>query len=202
MTIPLEAFWAATGIVALAEIGDKTQLLALTLAARFRAPTPIIAGILVSTVLNHACAGLLGAWISSVLDPVWLRWILLLSFLAMAVWMLIPDKLDDDLNPQRMMKSTGSVFLTTAVLFFLAEIGDKTQVATVMLATRYDSLLQVVTGTTLGMMLANVPAVYLGDKVAEKLPVKLIHVIAAGIFVVLAMALLAGPWVQGKGNIF
>lgn len=186
----MEAFLISTGIVALAEMGDKTQLLSLVLAAKFRKPIPIILGILVATLLNHALAGAVGAWLTSVLGPNALRWILGIGFLAMAVWMLIPDKLDeDDANVQI---SRYGVFATTLVAFFFAEMGDKTQVATVALAAQYQSLVAVVAGTTLGMMLANVPAVFIGDKLAHKLPLKLIHGIAAAIFAVLGVLALLG----------
>jgi putative Ca2+/H+ antiporter (TMEM165/GDT1 family) len=186
----LEAFLISTGIVALAEMGDKTQLLSLVLAAKFRKPIPIILGILVATLLNHALAGAVGAWLTSVLGPNALRWILGIGFLAMAVWMLIPDKLDED--DANVKISRYGVFATTLVAFFFAEMGDKTQVATVALAAQYQSLVAVVAGTTLGMMLANVPAVFIGDKLAHKLPLKLIHGIAAAIFAVLGVLALLG----------
>jgi putative Ca2+/H+ antiporter (TMEM165/GDT1 family) len=186
----VEAFLVSTGIVALAEMGDKTQLLSLLLAARFRRPLPIIAGILVATLVNHAVAGALGAWIMHAVGPTVMRWILGLSFIAMAVWMLIPDKLDDDAGSS---PPPYGVFVTTVVAFFLAEMGDKTQVATVALAARYSSLVGVVAGTTLGMMLANVPAVLLGDQVTRKVPMRLVHAVAAAIFLVLGVvALVAG----------
>jgi putative Ca2+/H+ antiporter (TMEM165/GDT1 family) len=186
----LEAFLISTGIVALAEMGDKTQLLSLVLAAKFRKPIPIILGILVATLLNHALAGAVGAWLTSVLGPNALRWILGIGFLAMAVWMLIPDKLDED--DANVKISRYGVFATTLVAFFFAEMGDKTQVATVALAAQYQSLVAVVAGTTLGMMLANVPAVFIGDKLAHKLPLKLIHGIAAAVFAVLGVLALLG----------
>ena len=180
----------STGIVALAEMGDKTQLLSLVLAAKFRKPLPIILGILIATLLNHALAGAVGTWLTSVLGPNALRWILGIGFLAMAVWMLIPDKLDED--DANVTVSRFGVFTTTLIAFFLAEMGDKTQVATVALAAQYQSLVAVVAGTTLGMMLANVPAVFIGDKLAHKLPLKLIHAIAAAIFAVLGVLALLG----------
>lgn len=186
----MEAFLISTGIVALAEMGDKTQLLSLVLAAKFRKPLPIILGILVATLFNHAMAGAVGAWLTSILGPDALRWILGIGFLAMAVWMLIPDKLDED--DANVTVSRFGVFATTLVAFFLAEMGDKTQVATVALAAQYQSLVAVVAGTTLGMMLANVPAVFIGDKLAHKLPLKLIHAIAAGIFAILGVLALLG----------
>jgi len=185
----LEAFLISTGIVALAEIGDKTQLLALLLAARFKKPWPIVWGIFVATVLNHAMAGALGAWITTLISPQTLRWILGASFIAMAVWMLIPDKLDDsaDKPPVRF-----GVFGTTVVLFFLAEMGDKTQVATVMLAARFDAYAAVVVGTTMGMMLANVPVVFLGERMTRLVPLRVVHIVSAIIFLGLGLFALFG----------
>jgi len=184
----MEAFLISTGIVALAEIGDKTQLLAFILAAKFKRPLPIILGIFIATVANHAFAGALGAWITTVVGPETLRWVLGVSFIAMAGWMLIPDKFDEDAaNLTR-----ASVFVTTLVAFFLAEMGDKTQVATVALAAQYHAFFSVVAGTTLGMMIANVPAVIVGDKLALKLPVRLVHSVAATIFAILGIATLMG----------
>ena len=184
----MEALLISTGIVALAEIGDKTQLLAFILAAKFRKPVPIILGILVATLFNHAFAGAVGAWVTSVLEPETLRWILGTSFLAMAAWTLIPDKFDEkDATFARF-----GVFGTTLIAFFLAEMGDKTQVATVALAAQYKTFYLVVAGTTLGMMIANVPAVLLGDRIAHRMPVKLVHTIAAVIFAGLGVATLAG----------
>ncbi len=184
----MEAFFVSTGIVALAEIGDKTQLLAFILAARFRKPVPIILGILVATLLNHGLAGALGAWITTQLSPETLRYGLGISFLAMAAWIMVPDKVDD----AEARLSRYGIFATTLVTFFLAEIGDKTQIATIMLAAQYSSLLAVVLGTTAGMMLANVPAVLLGDRIANALPTRWIHGVAAGIFAVLGVATLLG----------
>ena len=169
----------STGVVALGEMGDKTQLLAILLAARFRRPWPIIWGILVATLLNHALAGAVGGWVAQALGPNVLRWVIGLSFLAMAGWMLVPDKVDADAAESL---PRHGVFMTTALAFFLAEMGDKTQIATVALAARYTDLLAVVTGTTLGMMLANVPAVFLGDRIARKLSMRWVHGIAAAIF--------------------
>jgi Ca2+/H+ antiporter, TMEM165/GDT1 family len=186
----LEAFTVSTSVVALGEIGDKTQLLALILAARYRAPRAIIAGILVATLVNHAAAAALGAWLTRVVDPTWLRWGLGASFIAVAVWMLIPDKIDDDVGGKDL--SRYGVFWLTVVAFFLAEMGDKTQIATVMLAARYDALVVVTAGTTLGMMIANVPAVLLGDRVVKKLPVQWVHRIAAVVFASIGVAILAG----------
>jgi Ca2+/H+ antiporter, TMEM165/GDT1 family len=185
----MEAFLVSAGVVALAEIGDKTQLLALVLSARFRKPAPIILGILVATLANHAMAGAAGAWLAAVIGPTAMRWILGLSFVAMAVWTLIPDKLDDDETPK---PPRYGVFGTTLIAFFLLEMGDKTQIATVALAARYPSLLAVVAGTTVGMMLANVPAVLLGEVAARKLPMRLVHGIAGAIFLVLGVLVLAG----------
>ena len=183
--IEMEAFLVSTGIVALAEIGDKTQLLALVLAARFKKPWPIVLGIFVSTFANHAMAGALGAWVTGMLSPQLLRYLLGASFLAMAAWMLIPDKLDDD-GGQKPLSRFG-VFGTTVIVFFLAEMGDKTQIATVMLAARYDAIVSVVAGTTLGMMLANVPVVFLGERVTRVLPLRTVHIVSALVFVVLAV---------------
>jgi putative Ca2+/H+ antiporter (TMEM165/GDT1 family) len=186
----MEAFLISTGVVALAEIGDKTQLLALVLAAKFRKPVPIILGILAATLVNHAMAGAAGAWISAAIGPVAMRWILGISFIAMAAWTLIPDKLDDDGDRDKAPRF--GVFGTTLVAFFLLEMGDKTQIATVALAAKYSSLVAVVAGTTLGMMLANVPAVLLGEVAAKKLPMKVVHRTAAGIFFVLGVSVLLG----------
>ena len=190
----MEAFLISTGIVALAEIGDKTQLLAFLLAAKFRKPVPIIAGILVATLVNHGFAGVLGAWIHSLIDPITLRWILGISFIAMAAWILVPDKMDEDDAKLAHM----GVFGTTLVAFFLAEMGDKTQIATIALAAQYHQLIAVVAGTTLGMMIANVPAVLFGNQIASRMPVQLVHRIAAAIFAVLGIATLLGLG-QGLG---
>ena len=181
----MEAFLVSTGIVAIGEMGDKTQLLALLLAARFRKPVPIVLGILVATLANHAMAGALGGLLAAWMGPTWLRWVIGGSFLAMAVWMLIPDKLDDVETEGKGAKL--GVFGTTVVAFFLAEMGDKTQIATVALAARYTDVVAVVLGTTFGMMLANVPAVFLGDKIAQKVSMRMVHGIAAAIFAVLGM---------------
>lgn len=189
----MQAFLVSTGLVALAEIGDKTQLLALVLASRFRRPWAIVAGILVATLANHALAGALGRWASvflmNHLDPNWIRWGLAAGFVAMAAWTLIPDKLDDDDKPQ---KSSAGAFVTTLVAFFLVEIGDKTQVATVALAARYPDLVAVVAGTTLGMMLANGPIVLLGHKLADRLPTSGVRYTAAACFLLLGIYLAMG----------
>ncbi len=184
----MEAFLISTGIVALAEIGDKTQLLAFILAAKFKRPLPIIFGILFATIANHAFAGALGAWITTVVGPEALRWVLGISFIVMAGWTLIPDKLDE--NEAKLTRA--GVFVTTLVAFFLAEMGDKTQVATIALAAQYHAFFSVVAGTTLGMMIANVPAVLVGDKLAHRLPVRLVHGVAAAIFAILGVATLLG----------
>lgn len=185
----MEAFLVSTGIVALAEMGDKTQLLALILAVRYRKPWPIVLGILVATLANHAMAGALGSWVTTVLGPDVLRWILGGSFIAMAVWMLIPDKIDEGDTPTA---PRFGVFGTTVVAFFLAEMGDKTQIATVMLAAQYSAYFWVVAGTTLGMMLANAPVVWLGERVTRLVPIRIVHVVSALIFLVLGVAALAG----------
>jgi putative Ca2+/H+ antiporter (TMEM165/GDT1 family) len=184
----VEAFLVSTGVVALAEIGDKTQLLALVLAARFRRAGPISLGILLATLLNHGVAGWLGTWAGSLIDGAWLRWVLGLSFFAVAGWALIPDRLENDAASRR----TAGAFLTTLVSFFLVEIGDKTQIATVALAATYDALPAVVVGTTLGLMIANVPVVLLGDAVATQLPLRAIRLAAAATFAVLGGLILLG----------
>jgi len=186
----MEAFLVSTGIVALAEMGDKTQLLSLLLAARFRKPWPIVAGIFAATIANHALAGALGAWITSVIGPHVMTWILAGSFIAMAGWMLIPDKLDDD--DAATSKGHLGVLATTVIAFFLAEMGDKTQVATVMLAARFHAWGPVVLGTTLGMMLANAPVVWFGDRLVRKVPIRLVHGVSAVIFLLLGVAVLVG----------
>lgn len=180
----MHSFLVSIGLVALAEIGDKTQLLSLILSARFRKPIPIILGILAATVLNHAFAGAIGSWLSRLIGMQVLSWILTVSFLAMSVWILIPDKVDETTgrDPDRF-----GVFWTTFAAFFLAEMGDKTQIATVALAARYQDLFAVVLGTTVGMMLANVPVVYLGDKLSRKLPLKPIRILTSVLFLVLGI---------------
>ena len=189
-TFIMEAFLVATGIVALAEMGDKTQLLALVLAARFRKPWPIVLGIFTATIVNHALAGAVGAFVTQWLGPTTLRWLLGASFIAMAAWMLIPDKLDEE---DTGVRSHFGVFGTTVVAFFLAEMGDKTQIATVMLAARFvHDYFGVVAGTTLGMMLANAPVVFLGERIMRHVPIKLVHGISAAIFLVLGIVMIVG----------
>ena len=183
----MEAFFISTGIVALAEMGDKTQLLALVLAVRYQKPWPIVWGILVATLLNHGLAGAVGAWVTTVVGPDVLRWFLAASFIAMAVWMLVPDTLDDapsDAQPR------WGVFGTTVLAFFLAEMGDKTQIATVMLAAQYHAYFWVVAGTTLGMMLANAPVVWLGERMTRLVPMRVVHTVSALIFAALGVAVL------------
>jgi putative Ca2+/H+ antiporter (TMEM165/GDT1 family) len=182
----MEAFLVSAGVVALSEIGDKTQLLALMIAARYRQPVPIILGIVVATLFNHTIAGALGVWVATIVAAEVLRWMLGLSFLAMACWVLIPDKL----NAGDEKFSRFGVFGTTALTFFLAETGDKTQIATVALAAKYATMAPVIAGTTLGMLLADVPAVILGSKAAARIPHKLVHAIAAGIFALLGLLVL------------
>lgn len=184
----MSAFVISTLVVALGEIGDKTQLLSLLLAARFQRPVPILWGILSATLANHLLAGYVGEWVRTVLSPDLLRFILGGAFLILAAWTLVPDTLDDPQAP----RGHANVFLVTVITFFLAEMGDKTQVATVILAAKYQHLGRVVAGTTLGMMLADAPAVLLGNMAAPKIPFKLIRLIAAGIFAVLGAAVLLG----------
>ena len=184
----MEAFLVSTAVVAIGEIGDKTQLLALLLAARFQRPIPIILGILVATLANHSLAGLLGEWIRHAVSADTLRWGLGASFLAVGLWALKPDEIDDDPQPV----GHYGVFVITLLTFFLAEMGDKTQLATVMLAAKFPSLLSVIAGTTLGMMIADVPAVFLGKMSADKIPFKAIRIVAAALFGILGVATLAG----------
>ena len=180
----VEAFFVSSGIVTLAEIGDKTQLLALLLAARFRRPWPIIWGILVATVVNHAMAGAIGQLVADYLNDTWQHAILAVSFLAVAAWTLIPDKLDEDEAPP---VGRYGAFIATVIAFFLAEMGDKTQIATVVLAAQFDAYVWVVLGTTVGMLLANVPVVVLGNVAAERLPLTLIRRITALAFLLLGL---------------
>ena len=184
----LEAFLVSAGIVALAEIGDKTQLLALVLAARYRRPAPVILGILAATLANHALAAWLGAGVAAALGPEALRWVLGLSFLAMAAWTLIPDKLEKE-KPQ---SARLGAFAATLLAFFLVEMGDKTQIATAALAAHYASIAAVVAGTTLGMMLADVPAVYFGERVLRRVPARTMHRVAAASFALLGVLALLG----------
>ena len=185
----MESLLVSTGVVALAEIGDKTQLLAFILAARFKKPVPIILGILVATIVNHGLAGALGAWITSTVSPEVLRWVLGLSFMGMAIWTMIPDKIEEE---ETQVARRFGVFGATLITFFLAEMGDKTQIATVAMAAHYASPVMVVIGTTLGMLIADVPAVFVGDKLASRIPMKLVHTIAAAIFALLGVATLLG----------
>jgi len=185
----MESLLVSTGVVALAEIGDKTQLLAFILAARFRKPVPIILGILLATIANHGLAGALGAWITASVSPEILRWVLGLSFIAMAAWTLIPDEIEEE--ETRVAQRFG-VFGATLITFFLAEMGDKTQIATVALAAHYAAPLVVVIGTTAGMLIADVPAVFIGKNLAARIPMKLVHSIAAAIFALLGVATLVG----------
>ena len=180
----MEALFVSTGVIALAEIGDKTQLLAFILAARFKKPWPIIAGILAATLLNHGLAGLLGAWLTTVVSPEVMRWVLGGSFLGMAIWTLIPDRIEEE---ETQIANRLGVFGATFVTFFLAEMGDKTQVATVALAAHYAAPLWVILGTTLGMLMADVPAVFVGNKFATRIPMRLVHAIAAAIFAVMGL---------------
>ena len=182
-------FLISTAIVALAEMGDKTQLLALLLAARFRKPVPILIAILLATIINHGVSAVIGQWITTVLSPEILLWIVSIGFIAMAAWMLVPDQLDDESENINKWQKYG-VFGATFVLFFLAEIGDKTQIATVALAARFDSIFWVTAGTTLGLIFAFAPAVFIGNKLADKLPISLIHKIGAAIFFLLGVGAL------------
>ena len=184
----MEAFFASTLVVALAEIGDKTQLLSLLLAARYQRPLPIIAGILVATLANHFAAGALGAWISAMIAPDVLRWVVGGSLLAIAAWTLKPDKFDGEVKESTRF----GLFALTCVVFFIAEIGDKTQIATIVLAARYQSLVAVVLGTTLGMMIANVPVVIAGGAASRRIPLALVRTIAALLFAALGVAALLG----------
>lgn len=190
----MESILVSTGVVALAEIGDKTQLIAFILAARFKKPVPIILGILVATLVNHGLAGALGAWITTTVSPGIMRWALGLSFIAMAVWTLIPDEIEDE---ETQVVQRFGVFGATLITFFLAEMGDKTQIATIAMAAHYASPILVVTGTTLGMLIADVPAVFVGDKLAARIPMKLVHSVAAAIFALLGAATLLGA---GSGS--
>ena len=184
----MEALLLSAVAVTLAEIGDKTQLLALMLAARYRRPWPIVAGIAVATLFNHTLAAALGGWIRTVVPPDVLKWLVALSFFAVAAWTLVPDKLDDDAAPAAAQRF--GVFGVTVVTFFLAEMGDKTQIATAVLGARYESLVAVVAGTTLGMLIADVPAVFAGHLAAHRIPVRWIHIAAAVLFGALGVVVL------------
>lgn len=181
----MEALLVSTGVVALAEVGDKTQLLAFILAARFKKPVPIILGILVATLVNHGLAGALGAWITAAVSPEVLRWVLGASFIGMAIWTMIPDQIEDE---ETQVAKRFGVFGATLITFFLAEMGDKTQIATVAMAAHYATPWLVVAGTTLGMLIADVPAVFIGDKLANRIPMRLVHTIAAAVFAALGVA--------------
>jgi len=183
----MDALLTSTAIVALAEMGDKTQLLAIVLATRFKAPLPIILGIFAATVANHFLAALVGSQVATFLDGEWFRYLVAVSFIAMAVWTLIPDKLDDeDEKPARF-----GAFLTTLIAFFLVEMGDKTQIATIALGARFHEVVPVTMGTTLGMMIANVPAVFLGNELVKRIPLKVVHIIAAALFLIIGVWLIA-----------
>lgn len=183
----MEALLTSTAVVALAEIGDKTQLLAIVLATRFQKPLPIVAGIFAATIANHFLAALVGSEVASILDGQWFRYAIAVSFIAMAAWTLIPDKLDEEEHKPAKF----GAFLTTLIAFFLVEMGDKTQVATIALGARFHDVVAVTTGTTLGMMLANVPAVFLGHEVLKYVPLKIVRMIAAGLFLVIGLWVLA-----------
>lgn len=185
----MEALLTSAGLIALAEIGDKTQLLAFILAARFKKPFPIIVGILCATLVNHSFAAALGMWISSVVSLEVLGWMLGVSFIGMAIWIMIPDKIEEEKIP---IKNYLGVFGITFITFFLAEMGDKTQIATIAMSAHYATPLLVIIGTTIGMLLADVPAVFVGNKFASKIPMKLMHAIAAAIFLILGVTILIG----------
>ncbi len=189
----MESLLVSTAVVALAEIGDKTQLLAFMLAARFKKPLPIILGILVATLLNHGLAGALGAWLTRVVSPDVLRWVLGLSFIGMAIWTLIPDRIEEE---ETQVARRFGVFGATLLTFFLVEMGDKTQIATVALAAHYAAPWMVILGTTLGMLIADVPAIFVGDRLASKIPMKLVHAVAAAVFALLGLVTLLGSWSQ------
>jgi putative Ca2+/H+ antiporter (TMEM165/GDT1 family) len=190
----MESLLVSTGVVAVSEIGDKTQLLALLLASRFRQPVPIILGILVATVLNHAIAALAGSWVAAALDPAWLTWIVGLLFLGMALWALVPDKIEAD---EVRNTAAGGAFLATAVAFFLTEMGDKTQIATAALAARFETVVAVVIGTTAGMMIADLPAVLFGHAAADRIDPRWVRLIAAAIFAILGLTMLLGDRLFG-----
>ena len=184
----MEIFLVSTASIAVGELGDKTQLLALILATRLRKPAPIIAGIVVATLVNHLLACLVGEWVSTLLTPNVLRWVLGISFLAVAAWALIPDKLDEDVKT----RGNYGIFVLTTMTFFLAEMGDKTQIIALALAAKYDALVAVVAGTTLGMVLVNVPTVLFADRATKWIPVKIVRVIAAVVYAILGILTLTG----------
>ena len=184
----MEALLTSTAVVALAEIGDKTQLLAIVLATRFKRPWPVVAGIFFATLANHFLAALVGEQVASILDGQWFRYAVAISFILMAGWTLIPDKLDEDEQPA---PARFGAFLTTLVAFFLVEMGDKTQIATIALGARYHAVLPVMVGTTVGMMIANVPAVFFGNALIRRVPLKTVHIIAALMFLAIGLWLLA-----------
>lgn len=183
----MEALIISIGVITLAEIGDKTQLLAFILAAQFKKPLPIILGIFVATLINHCLAGLIGIWITTLLKPNILRWLLAISFILMAIWTLIPDEIEQD--EKKISKYLG-VFGATFITFFLSEMGDKTQIATIALTAHYHNPILVITGSTLGMLLADLPAVYFGNLFSHKIPMKIIHIIAACAFVIIGLVTL------------
>ena len=183
----MEAFFVSLGVVALGEMGDKTQLLAFVLAAKFKRPLPIILGVLTATLVNHVFAGLLGQWVAAQLGPTLLRWVVGLSFLGMAGWVLVPDRIDQAGEAGGATRAGLGIYGTTLAAFFLAEFGDKTQIATAALAARYPDLLAVVAGTTAGMMLSDIPAILLGNRFARKIPMRIVHGIASAIFAVLGL---------------
>lgn len=187
----IDAFLTSTALVALAEIGDKTMLLAIILATRFRAPLPIIAGIFAATIVNHALAALVGSQVAGLLESTWFRYAIAIGFLAMAAWTLVPDTMDEDEGD---VKQRGGVFLTTLVAFFIVEMGDKTQIATVALGARFDDVLWVALGTTLGMMIANIPAVYLGEALVKRVSMNVVRMVAATMFLILGLWQLAEIW--------
>jgi putative Ca2+/H+ antiporter (TMEM165/GDT1 family) len=186
----LSALAISTGVVALAEMGDKTQLLSLMLAARYpKQALAIIGGILIATIANHACAALLGHWLTTFMSPDLLKWILGLSFLGIGLWLLVPDHIDDAAG-SKVADKAFQVFMLTVGLFFLAEMGDKTQIATIALGAKYSDVFSVTVGTTLGMMLANAPAVWIGQKFTKRMPIKLVHAVAAVTFIAIGIATL------------
>lgn len=187
----IDAFLTSTALVAFAEIGDKTMLLAIILATRFRKPLPIIAGIFAATILNHALAALVGQQVAGLLESLWFRYAIAIGFLAMAAWTLVPDTMDED---EGNVKQRGGVFLTTCVAFFLVEMGDKTQIATIALGARFDNVVWVALGTTLGMMIANIPAVYLGEALVKRVSMNAVRIVAATMFLLLGLWQLAEIW--------